>query len=194
MTAMHVGGDAQEVRALARRVRGRVDDVDRQTAVLRATDVEWHSTAADRIDHLADVLQERQGGITAAAMASDPALRDRFHVTSVVTGGSPIGHYDIPDDVSVLSLEHAQDVVPRLDGTDNPDRPSWVTVSRELDDREGTVGGRRDIAAAHSTRNYAGTGSDVDGSHDASIEAWRENNRAFLDGDASATRYEVRPR
>ena len=132
-----------------------------------------------------------QGGITAAAMASDPALRDRFHVTSVVTGGSPIGHYDIPEDVSVLSLEHAQDVVPRLDGTDNPDRPSWVTVSRDVSDDPGA---ERDLAAAHGTAGYARTGAEIDVSSDASIEAWRETNRAFLDGEATATRYQVVPR
>jgi methyl-accepting chemotaxis protein len=101
MTAMHVGGDAQEVRALARRVRGWADDVDRQAAVLRATDVEWHSTAADdfarrleerrgdvlavaekvrtaadRIDHLADVLQERQQQLSDLLAAAGRTLAD----------------------------------------------------------------------------------------------------------------------
>lgn len=93
-----------------------------------------------------------QGGITAAAMASDSGLEGRFNITSVVTGGSPIGRFDIPDDVSVLSLEHEQDIVPKLDGADNPDEPNWVTVTRELSDDEGTGSdGQRGVGAAHDT-------------------------------------------
>lgn len=134
-----------------------------------------------------------QGGITAASMASDPALRDEFDITSVVTGGSPIGGFDIPDDVSVLSLEHDQDVVPKLDGTDNPDRPHWTTVTRELTDAEGTVDGQRGMGPAHSVPNYADTGADVDESTDPGLEAWRAGQRQFFDGDATGTRYQISP-
>lgn len=134
-----------------------------------------------------------QGGITAAAMASDPDLRDRYNITSVVTGGSPIGRFDVPDDVSVLSLEHDQDVVPMLDGTDNPDRPNWVTVDRELSDAEGTRNGRRGVGNAHAVPNYTRTGVEVDASRDPTVERWREENDVFMNGSASSTRYQISP-
>lgn len=132
-----------------------------------------------------------QGGITAAAMASDPAMQERYNITSVVTGGSPIGQFDIPEDVSVMSLEHDQDVVPMLDGADNPDEPNWVTVQRELSDAEGTKDGQRGPGAAHGLENYRTTGADADASDDESIEAWRQRNEQFFDGDSSASRYQI---
>jgi len=118
-----------------------------------------------------------QGGITAAALASDPGFTRRYDVQSVVTGGSPIARYDIPDDISVLSLEHDQDPVPKLDGLDNPDRPNWVTVRRDLPDSVGLSDGSetRDPIAAHGVPNYAATGAQVDDSDDPSIERWRDD-------------------
>ena len=58
------------------------------------------------------------GGMEAAALAS----RDTgFAITDVVTAGSPTAQVDgFPDGVHVLSLEHHGDVVPLLDGADNP--------------------------------------------------------------------------
>lgn len=132
-----------------------------------------------------------QGGIIAASMASDPDILDEFDIKSVVTGGSPVGRFDIPDDISVMSLEHEQDVVPKLDGSDNPDRPNWTTVTRELSDAEGTVDGQRGPGAAHSTDNYAATGADVDGSDDPGIEAWRQDQQQFFDGQGTRTRYQI---
>jgi hypothetical protein len=134
-----------------------------------------------------------QGGITAASMATDPDILEEFDITSVVTGGSPIGRFDIPDDISVLSLEHVQDVVPKLDGADNPDRPNWTTVTRELSDAEGTLDGQRGPGAAHSVPNYSMTGSDVDASDDPGIEQWRHDQEQFFDGPATATSYQISP-
>lgn len=132
-----------------------------------------------------------QGGITAMNMAADPALREELHITSVVTGGSPVGRVDVPDSVSVLSLEHEQDAVPMLDGTDNPDRPNWVTVRRELSDAEAAdESGRPGLAGAHATGNYASTGAAVDASTDPSIQAWRERNARFL-GSGTITQYQI---
>lgn len=134
-----------------------------------------------------------QGGITAAAMASDPDIQARYSITSIVTGGSPIGRFDIPDGVSVLSLEHDQDVVPMLDGVENPDRPNWVTVNRELSDAEGTDEGVRGAGAAHSVPNYTKTGTEVDASSSATLEQWREDNAQFMGEDAEITRYQISP-
>jgi uncharacterized protein YukE len=83
---MAIGGDPQDLRDTARRMRGWADDVDADAAsALSALDVEWKSTAADayreklderrrdatavadeireaakKVDELADTLEERQ--------------------------------------------------------------------------------------------------------------------------------------
>lgn len=135
-----------------------------------------------------------QGGITAAALASDPAFRQEFAVQSVVTGGSPIARFDIPDSVSVLSLEHDQDAVPMLEGRENPDRPNWVTVERDLGTVRGGALTDASVGAAHGTDLYAETGAMVDTSDDPSVRAWLAGQERFLSGDGTVTRWDVSAR
>ena len=115
------------------------------------------------------------GGIVAAGLASSPRFRASHHVTHVVTMGSPVGRMPVPAEVSVLSLEHQQDAVPRLEGQANPDRRGWVTVTRNL--RGGSV---HTASAAHATSEYARTAALVDSGTDGSTVAWREGSRPFL--------------
>lgn len=148
---------------------------------------------AHGIDPDAEVMLtgHSQGGITAMSIASDPAVVAEFTISSVVTAGSPVGRIEVPAEVSVLALEHEQDAVPMLDAADNPDRPNWTTVRRELSDVEGTLDGVRGPGAAHSTDNYAQTGAQVDASSDASIERWRSENEQFF-GQGRRARYAIR--
>jgi len=102
-----------------------------------ATDVEAGIVAA--LEHLGarpeeDValLGHSQGGLTSLRLAADPLVRARFNITTVVTAGSPVGHLPAPADVTVLSLEHLEDPIVGLDGTQNPAGPNRVTVSRSL--------------------------------------------------------------
>ncbi|OJX70315.1 MAG: hypothetical protein BGO95_02685 [Micrococcales bacterium 73-13] len=55
-----------------------------------------------------------QGGILAARIAS--AVPPEFAVRAIQVGGAPIDRFPIPDRVSVISIRHDGDVVPRLDG------------------------------------------------------------------------------
>ena len=126
------------------------------------------------------------GGIVAAGLASSPRFRASHHVTHVVTMGSPVGRMPVPPDVSVLSLEHEQDAVPRLEGQANPDRRGWVTVTRDL--RGGPV---HTASAAHATSEYASTAALVDSATDGSVVTWREGSTRFLsppDGAAPTVR------
>lgn len=142
-----------------------------------------------------------QGGITAAALASDSAFLDEFSVRSVVTGGSPVARFDIPDSVAVLSLEHDQDAVPMLEGRENPDRPNWVTVERSLPESDYSVpdptpsGVALDRTAgvgdAHDTAVYADTGRLIDYSSDPSLQQWLEQQERFFSGPATVTRWHV---
>jgi pimeloyl-ACP methyl ester carboxylesterase len=118
------------------------------------------------------------GGMLAAQLAADARIRRRFDIRCVLTAGSPIARYAVPDDVAVLSLEHADDLVPALDGLENPDRASWVTVYAP----SGPLPVPATPAAAHDVRRYVATGARVDASTDPSLVAWRAVLRPFLAG------------
>jgi hypothetical protein len=122
------------------------------------------------------------GGIVAAGLASSPRFRASHRVTHVVTMGSPVARMPVPADVSVLSLEHRQDPVPRLEGQPNPDRRGWVTVTRDL--RGGPV---HTAGRAHATSEYARTAALVDASADPSSAAWRQGSSRFFAQPSGAT-------
>jgi pimeloyl-ACP methyl ester carboxylesterase len=117
------------------------------------------------------------GGIVAAGLAASPRFRQEHRVTHVVTFGSPVARMPVPTGVRVLSVEHTQDPVPRLDGRANPDRRGWVTVTRDL---RGDPGGPRRASAAHDCAAYAVTGAAVDASPDASVQDWRAASGQFF--------------
>lgn len=141
-----------------------------------------------------------QGGLTAVQVAADPAVRERFEVTSVLTAGAPTGGFEAPDGVHVLSLEHRQDLVVAADGVDNPDDPTWTTVRRDL--LVGTGEDARVAAelpdrpwAAHHLTPYLGTAALVDGSSDESVRAWMRSAAPFWDApgtSATTTQYVAR--
>ncbi|MCW2766887.1 MAG: hypothetical protein JWO11_2846 [Nocardioides sp.] len=100
-----------------------------------------------------------QGGMEAAAILSEGS---DFNVTSVVTAGSPTAQVDgFPPGTHVLSLEHEGDVVPLLDGEENPDSVQQVTV--HFGD------GGTDIVDHHSFPHYVAGAAAVDASDDPSI-------------------------
>ena len=120
------------------------------------------------------------GGIAAAGLASSPRFTQAQRVTHVVTMGSPVGRMPVPAGIEVLSLEHTQDAVPRLDGQPNPDRATWVTVSRDLGRR---LAGRVDRASqAHDSRLYVDTAALVDDSAEPSVATWRTSQHGLLRG------------
>lgn len=181
------------------------DPVRGDNPVDLTTNLHLEARSATQMQHLVEEAMRRagigpddpvmlaghsQGGITAASMAADPGFRSRYDVRSVVTGGSPIGRFDLPEEVSVLSLEHEQDIVPMLDGAANPDRPHWVTVRRDLP--PGATD-EEPVLASHGTDRYLTTAELVDSSTDPSIEAWRQANADFLTGKATPTRYQIEP-
>lgn len=134
-----------------------------------------------------------QGGMTAAALAADPAVRERFPgARHVVTSGAPIARSRIGSDVSVLAIEHRQDPVPGLDGQDNPDRAGWVTVTRDV---AGPLGPDARATEAHDARLYTETATQVDAAlaDHASLGHWRAGADPFLSGgEATTIDYDVR--
>ncbi|MEV7429733.1 hypothetical protein AB0N29_08950 [Nocardioides sp. NPDC092400] len=96
-----------------------------------------------------------QGGMVAAAVL---AQGSPFAVTAVVTAGAPTAHLDgFPAGSQVLSLEHRGDVVPLLDGEDNPDTVQQTTV-RFGDQDPGPAG----PADAHGIRHHTAVAAALD--------------------------------
>lgn len=95
-----------------------------------------------------------QGGIAAAALASDRLARADFKITHVLTAGSPVARMPIPSDVRVLSIEHREDPVPRLDSAENPDRSNWTTATFGTGDHD-------EIIDAHAGWRYADSAAHI---------------------------------
>jgi hypothetical protein len=92
----------------------------------------------------------------------------------------------VPAQITVLSLEHRQDAVPHLEGSPNPDRATWVTVTRDVA-RDPQVGGR--LLGAHEVSEYAETAQQVDLAvrqrANTSLVDWAAGSRPFFAADAA---------
>jgi hypothetical protein len=89
----------------------------------------------------------------------------------VVTAGAPTAQvHGFPTGSHVLSLENQGDVVPLLDGADNPDSVPQVTV--RFDDHETSIAGN------HRLRHYVRGAAAADVSADPSIRAELASLRA----------------
>lgn len=108
-----------------------------------------------------------QGGIVAAALASDPEFSRRHRVTHVVTAGSPIDEFPVPDSTSVLSLQQRGDPVHVLDVSPPPGRRSWTTVTSSA-----TASG---VFRFHDLALYRRVAAQADRSPDVSLRAWRRD-------------------
>jgi pimeloyl-ACP methyl ester carboxylesterase len=120
-----------------------------------------------------------QGGMEAAAMLGNGSP---FRVTSVVTAGAPTAQvHGFPPGSHVLSLENQGDVVPLLDGADNPDSVQQVTV--RFDDHGSS------IADSHDLRHYVRGARAADASTDRSVRAELASLRAhgFLGSGGTAS-------
>lgn len=99
------------------------------------------------------------GGMEAASILSHGT---DFNVTNVVTAGSPTAQLDgFPAGSHVLSLEHQGDVVPLVDGADNPDSVEQVTVTFD----DGAAG----IVEGHGYPHYLAGAAAVGQSTDPAV-------------------------
>lgn len=105
-----------------------------------------------------------QGGMQAAALAGDPGFG--YHVTHVVTAGSPVATADVPDAVTLLSLENTGDVVPLLDGEANPADAHHVTVQSDV--HLGSLGAAP--GQNHAVSTYTAIAAAADASGDPSVQ------------------------
>jgi hypothetical protein len=98
------------------------------------------------------VAGHSQGGIVATRLAQDPKFRRTFHVTHVVTAGSPVSRIPLPAGVTSLDLAHRADPVPRLDTQDAPDAMNRYGITGDPQPRDGDD---RNPIAMHEAGRYA---------------------------------------
>lgn len=160
----------------------------RDTAVATGVATALVAAGVRRGDPVA-VVGHSQGGMTALDLAGDPGVRRVATITHVVTAGSPLAGRTPPPGVQVLALEHRDDLVPRLDGRDHPDRRDRVTVVAPAPDGPW----RGDAVPAHSSSAYVVTAARVDASDHPSLVAYRAGLAPFLarDGASCASRHVV---
>lgn len=154
------------------------------SSVAAATALDRAQAGRARAGDRVVLVGHSQGGIVAAALASDPGFRRRHRVTHVLTAGSPIDQFPIPDTTEVLSLQHRGDPVHVLDVSPPPDRRSWTTVLAT----PGAAGrGRGGPLAAHELSGYRVTATAVDRSDDLSLRRWRAGLAPVLTARAGST-------
>ena len=83
------------------------------------------------------LIGHSQGGIVAAAIASDMA--DRYTFEHVVTCGSPVANHPIPERTWVTSVEIDDELVAALDGAANPATENWLTISGTVHKAPGSL-------------------------------------------------------
>lgn len=135
------------------------------------------ASARARPDDPVLLVGHSQGGIHAAALASDPGFSARHRVTHVLTSGAPVALFPLPSTVEVLSVEHAEDPVPALDLTPNPEGAGWHTV------RAGTgppVDVRRHLLDDYVVTTRAA--EDAPRGAMPEVTAWAVSARAFFHG------------
>jgi hypothetical protein len=150
--------------------------------------IEALTAAGVRPDEPIMLVGHSEGGIIAANLAVHLAQSKQFDVTHIVTAGAPIGAEHIPSSVSVLAIENRHDLVPQLDGRENPDRSNWITATVD----EGTD---QTIAGRHLLPAYVAGARDLDADEDLTMNTWKLGAADFLDGDDVQTEvYQIRRR
>jgi len=114
-----------------------------------------------------------QGGLVAAELAAG----GQNNVVGVITVGAPVGHVAIPESIPVMSIEHANDVVPALAGKINPLTENWVTVGREVEVKAGQT-----ALVAHELTSYQKTAGMIDESASAGVARIRDELLAKFEG------------
>ncbi|MDT0203653.1 lipase family protein [Nocardioides sp. AE5] len=164
----------------------------RQTAAVEAVEA---AIAAAGVPPGANIMLvgHSQGGMIAGELATSEGFRSAYQVSNVMTFGAPIDHLDLDPDVRVLQVQHAHDVVPRLDlGGIGPttggfaDRQQTVTLD--------SPAGLLSVTENHNYNRYVEsvhTALGADGPTGETLRAWQGDPSLapFLvgDGDTSSS-------
>ncbi len=98
------------------------------------------------------ILGHSQGGMVAAGLAEEDPDEIGINVLGVVTLGSPTRRVKIRDGVTMVAVEHDQDMIPSLDGAPRLEADGRVVVKRRLSQPK-----RGPLFYAHSSATYTET-------------------------------------
>ena len=129
----------------------------------------------DRNDRLI-LIGHSQGGI----IASNIAVSSDYNIGGLISVGAPIAHQDLQ--APVISIEHANDVVPALSGETNPISNNWVTVQNTPE--------AKTIIEAHSMNTYIETAKLMDQSGDPGLKSVSQQMN-FPTGVATTHRFKL---
>ena len=122
------------------------------------------------------LIGHSQGGI----IASNVVLSGDYPVKGLISVGAPIAHQDL--DIPVISIEHANDIVPALSGMTNPISNNWVTV-------ENTPVAET-IVEAHAMNTYIETAKLMDQSEDIGLKLVL-GQMDFPEGEATSYKFKL---
>lgn len=123
-----------------------------------------------------------QGGLVAAQLAASGDYR----VSDVVTVGAPLHQVELPAEVNLVAVEHAEDVIPSLSGVAVPAAAAThMTVTRSLYSTSNAP--RGELLPAHNLSRYVETAAVMDrsGDHKLNVEQKRISERT--QGKATVT-------
>lgn len=151
---MALGGDPEQIRHLARRLRTEADDVEHTAARVRAgSGVHWVGAASERyrerlrghareidetrdqllhaatrLDHLADTLEERQRAIARAMELVDDALGSARRTISNVAGAV----WDELTGAEKSAEQAARSLLDSVTQLPAPGHPDWLDLARRV--------------------------------------------------------------
>ena len=123
-----------------------------------------------------------QGGLVAAQLAAS----GNYRVSDVVTVGAPLHQVELPAEVNLIAVEHAEDVIPSLSGVATTATvASHITVTRSLYSTAAVP--RGELLPAHNLSRYVETGAVMDRSGDSTLNAQQQRIASLTRGDATVT-------
>jgi hypothetical protein len=122
------------------------------------------------------LIGHSQGGI----IASNIVMSGDYPVKGLISVGAPIAHQDLQ--IPVISIEHANDIVPALSGMTNPMSDNWVTVENTPD--------AETIVEAHSMNTYIETAELMDQSDDVGLNLVLDQMN-FPKGEATSYKFKL---
>ena len=169
----------------------RPDGVVRWNVVIPSTQ-DWFSTGGTPNDFGADLVSQLSPSQRTQLMKA---------VTAVMTEGSPIAQYEIPSDISVLSIEHPGDLVPDSDFLEsNPESSHQHTITSTAQSTIHDGNGNQAVGSdgkpiqpnsiGHGATDFRGPVRDhVDNGRDAATTRFVADTREFFSGSSQTNYY-----
>jgi hypothetical protein len=128
------------------------------------------------------VVGHSQGGLVAAQLAASGDYR----ISDVVTVGAPLHQVELPEEVNLVAVEHAEDVIPSLSGLAIPAvAATHITVTRSL--YATAHAPRGELLPAHNLTRYVETGAVMDRSGDNKLMTEQKRIAERTQGEATVT-------